>query len=375
MVSLVGRILTLDLETSHAPLRQELEAAAVRVLSSGRFILGQEVATFEREVAATLGVSFAVGVSSGSDALLGLLMAAGIGPGDEVVTTPYSFFATAEAIVRLGARPVFVDVDPVTMNIDPTAALQRIGSRTRAVVVVHLFGRMAPLASLAAACAAARIPLIEDAAQAIGAWSLEGGLRRSVGTDGAGAALSFFPSKNLGGFGDGGMVLTGDEQVASRVRALRNHGAEARLRHDFVGGNFRLDELQAALLRVKLPHLGRWTAERRRLADLYRGRLAGLPLMLPPADEGCVWNQFVVRVPSGRRDALRQHLDARGIATAVYYPIPLHLQPALAFLGHRPGDLPSAERAAEESLALPIYPGLTDESLSRVADALTDFPR
>jgi dTDP-4-amino-4,6-dideoxygalactose transaminase len=361
-----------DLQTQHAPLLPALQAAAARVLASSRFILGDEVAAFERETSLGLGVGHAVGVSSGSDALLALLMAAGVGPGDEVVTTPYSFFATVEAIVRLGGRPVFVDIDPHTLNIDPEQAADRIHSRTRAVVVVHLYGRMAGAPPLAAACRSAGVPLIEDAAQAIGARSADG---FRAGTLGAGAALSFFPSKNLGGFGDGGMVITDDEATATRVRLLRNHGVAGKLRHVVVGGNFRLDELQAALLRVKLPWLERWSSERRRIAAQYRERLSKLPVELPPFDDGCVWNQFVVRVPADRRAGLIGHLDGLGIASSVYYPIPLHLQPALAHLGHRPGDFPRAELAARESLALPIFPELGDERLSRVADAVADFFR
>jgi dTDP-4-amino-4,6-dideoxygalactose transaminase len=367
----------LDLEAQHAPLRRALEAAAARVLASNGFILGEEVAAFEREITAALGIRYAVGVSSGTDALLALLMAAGVGPGDEVVTTPYSFFATVEAIVRLGARPVFADIDPDTLNLDPDLAAARITSRTRAVVVVHLFGRAAGTAPLVAACAAGQIPLIEDAAQAIGAWSAAGQANQGfkVGTLGAGAALSFFPSKNLGGFGDGGMMVTNDEAAASQVRLLRNHGAAGKLRHVVVGGNFRLDEVQAALLRVKLPALDRFTTERRRIAAQYRERLANVPIKLPLWDEGCVWNQFVVAVPGHRRAALMEHLDGRGIASSIYYPIPLHLQPALAHLDHRPGDFPRAEQAARESLALPIFPGLGDERLARVADAVADFFR
>ena len=358
------KIPLLDLGAQHLPLGDDLRAAAARVLASGRFILGPEVAAFERELAGELGLAEAVGLSSGTDALTALLMAAGVGAGDEVVTSPYSFFATVESIVRLGARPIFADIEPETMNLDAVAAATRVASRTKAVLVVHLFGRAAATGPLRAACSAAGIPLVEDAAQAIGASQVGAGW---------GAALSFFPSKNLGGFGDGGAVVTNDLALAAKVRALRNHGATKRLQHESVGGNFRLDELQAALLRVKLPHLSRWTAERRRLAALYRDRLAGLPIGLPPADAGCVWNQFVIRVPAARRDPLRHHLEERGIATAVYYAIPLHLQPALSFLGHRPGDFPNAERAAEESLALPIFPGLTDAAVSRVADALGDF--
>ena len=362
----MSRIPFVDLGPAHVPLGDGLRAAAARVLGSGRFVLGPEVAAFERELAETLGVAEAVGVSSGTDALTTLLVAAGVGPGDEVVTTPYSFFATVEAIVRLGAQPVFADIELETMNLDPEGAAGRIGPRTKAVLAVHLFGRAARLEPLLASCAVAGIPLIEDAAQAIGA--------AGVGL-GWGAALSFFPSKNLGGFGDGGAVVTRGADLAARVRLLRNHGASQKLEHLEIGGNFRLDELQAALLRVKLPHLARWTAERRRLAAAYRELLNHLPIAMPPPDDGCVWNQFVVRVPDQRRAALQLHLDERGIASAIYYATPLHLQPALRFLRHRPGDLPNAELAARESLALPIFPGLSDQDLGRVAAALEDFFR
>lgn len=375
MVAFVDRIPTLDLEAQHAPLRPALEAAAARVLASTRFILGEEVAGLERELTAALGVAHAVAVSSGTDALLAMLMAAGVGPGDEVVTTPYSFFATVEAIVRLGARPVFADIDPETCNLDPDLALERIGPRTKAVVAVHLFGRMTAPGRLATACAEAGIPLIEDAAQAIGATNGGRGVRRMVGAIDMGAALSFFPSKNLGGFGDGGMVITDRPLVAEQIRLLRNHGATAKLRHDVVGGNFRLDELQAALLRVKLPFLIRWSDERRGIARQYLERLAGLPLRLPPWDDGCVWNQFVVGVSAEGRAKLIEHLDRRGIASSIYYAIPLHLQPALAGLGHRPGDFPRAERASRETLALPIFPELGDTRLARVTEAIEEFFR
>ena len=329
----------------------------------------------EQEMAALLGVRRAIGVSSGTDALLALLMAVGVRPGDEVVTTPFSFFATAEAIVRLGARPIFADVDGDTLNIDPRAAVDCLSPRTRAVVVVHLFGRLARTAPLATACAVREIPLLEDAAQAIGACDRQGAGEVRVGSIGAGAALSFFPSKNLGGFGDGGMVLTDDERIASQVRVLRNHGASEKMRHEVVGGNFRLDELQAALLRVKLPHLTDWSNRRRLLAGLYLRGLAGLPVGLPAPNEGCVWNQFVVRVPADRRGALIAHLAAKGIATAIYYPIPLHLQPALKDLGHRAGDFPIAEQAAQEALALPIYPSLAEGAVDRIVSSVAEFFR
>ena len=341
----------------------------MRVLASGRFIAGPETEALEKEATAALEVPHAVGVSSGTDGLLATLMACGVGPGDEVVTTPFSFFASVGSILRLGATPVFADIDPATLNLDADAALSRLGPRTKAVLVVHLFGRVACTRPLDDACARLQIPLIEDAAQAIGARA-DG---RPVGTLGCAAVLSFFPSKNLGGFGDGGMILTRDAHLAGRLRLLRAHGATTKHRHEVVGGNFRLDELQAALLRVKLPALPRWTERRQVIAAHYRDGLAGLPLDLPPPDPGCVWNQFVVRVPGGARDALRRHLASRDVASAVYYPAPLHLQPCLGHLGLRPGDFPQAERAAAEVLALPIYPELSGTDVDRVASALREF--
>ncbi len=357
------RIRLVDLKAQHEPLAGALRAAVDRVLASSRFILGAEVAAFEAELAAALGFAAAVATSSGTDALLALLMAAGVGPGDEVITSPYSFFASVEGVMRLGARPVFADIQADTFNLDPEAALERLTPRTKAVLPVHLFGRAARLAPLNAACTGTGIRLLEDAAQAIGA--------RGVGL-GWGAALSFFPSKNLGGFGDGGAILTHDTDLAARLRRLRNHGSSEKLRHEELGGNFRLDEIQAALLRVELPSLDGWTTARRRIAELYRQQLERLPIGLPSGDEGAVWNQFVVRVPADRRAAVRAHLAERGIESAVYYPLPLHLQPALAALGHRPGDFPRAERAAQESIALPIHPGLSEGAVSRVAGALSD---
>ena len=354
-----------DLSAQHRPLHDDLRRALDRVISSNRFILGDEVAALERAVASFSGVSHGVGVSSGSDALLAMLMACGVGPGDEVVTTPYSFFATVEAIFRLGAKAVFADIDPVTLNLDPALAAERVGPRTKAVLVVHLFGRPARLAELGVVLRRGGIPLLEDAAQAIGA--------AGVAEQGKAAALSFFPSKNLGGFGDGGMVLTNDGDFAAQLRLIRNHGAAARQNHDRIGGNFRLDEMQAALLAVKLPRLRHWTEERRRVAAAYRAGLAGLPVELPPDEEGAVWNQFVVRVAADRRPALIEHLTNRGIASAIYYPVPLHLQPALQSFGYRPGMFPQAERAARETLALPIYPELTDVVVARVSEAIADF--
>jgi len=364
------RIPLVNLRAQNAPLEAELDAAAVRVLRSGRYILGEEVAAFEREMSAYARVAHAVGVSSGSDALVAILAACGIGSGDEVITTPLSFFATVEAIIRVGATPIFADVDAATLNLDPAAAQARIGSRTKAILVVHLFGRMVDTAPIAGAIAGAGLRVIEDAAQAIGALRSDG---RGPGSLGTAAALSFFPTKNLGAMGDAGMVLTDDEDVAGRVRAIRVHGARAPHTHEAIGGNFRLDELQAALLRVKLPSLPAWTARRREIAGLYRQAWADTPLGLPPPDAGCVWNQFVIRVPGGRRDALAARLASCGIDTAIYYPTPLHLQPALAGLGGRPGLLPRAEAACGEVLAVPANAELTGDEVARVCDEVRSF--
>jgi dTDP-4-amino-4,6-dideoxygalactose transaminase len=361
-----ARIGMANLAAQHAPLRAALEAAALRVLRSDRYILGPEVDAFEREIAQLARITHAVGVSSGSDALVAILAACGIGAGDEVITTPLSFFATAEAIFRVGATPIFADIDPETLNIDLLAARERIGPRTRGVLVVHLFGRMVDPAPLAGAA----IPIIEDAAQAIGASLPDG---RGPGALGTAAALSFFPSKNLGAVGDAGMVLTDEPGLAERLRNIRVHGASSPHTHQMIGGNFRLDELQAAVLRAKLPFLSAWTRRRREIADVYRQAWVETPIGLPPAAAGCVWNQFVVRVPAGRRDALAARLASRGIETAIYYPSPLHLQPALASLGGRRGQLPRAEAACTEVLALPAHAQLTPDEIGRVCDEVRAF--
>lgn len=365
----------LELPAQHAPLQDQLLAAAARVLSSGNFILGgpsSEVTAFEDEMGKACHVAAAVGVSSGTDALLTMLMASGVAAGDEVITSPFSFVAAAGAVARLGARPVFADIEPQSLTLDPAAVLSRLGPRTKAVIPVHLFGRLANIAPLLRPCGERGIAVLEDAAQALGA-SAAGGV--SVASSGRGAALSFFPSKNLGACGDGGMVLTNDPAFAKSIRLARVHGASGKFHHQTLGGNFRLDELQAALLRVKLPHLPRWTAARRAGAALYREALAGTPLGLPPADPGCVWSQFVVRVPGGKRDGLAAHLATRRIGTAVYYPEPLHLQPCFASLGYRAGDFPVAEEACRQALALPLHPDLTAAQIAFVAEAIADYFR
>jgi dTDP-4-amino-4,6-dideoxygalactose transaminase len=375
-VSTATAIPTQDLQAHLAPLMGELNAAAVRVIASGRYILGPEGEAFEREAATACGVDQAIAVSSGTDALLVLLMALGVGPGDEVVTTPFTFFATAGAIARLGARPVFVDVEPDSLNLDPVRAAAAVGARTRAVMTVHLFGRLARTEGLAETCKRFGIPLLEDAAQSIGARA--GGSGARVGKLGRAATLSFFPAKNLGCLGDGGMVITDDAALAQTIRVLRVHGGERRYHHEVVGGNFRLDELQTAFLRVMLPHLPRWTEQRRAAADRYRASLVELTekpetISLPPEDAGCVWNQFVIQVRGGRRDALAEHLRGRGIATAVYYPVPLHLQRCFAGLGHGPGDFPVAEKACQEVLALPLYPEIPPAHVDTVCAEIRSF--
>jgi dTDP-4-amino-4,6-dideoxygalactose transaminase len=377
----------LDLRRDTEELDRELEAAFSRVLKSGRYILGPEVDAFEAECARYLGVSHAIGMSSGTDALLAVLMALSIGPGDEVVCPTYSFFATAGAVARLGAKPVFADVRPGCFNLDPAKLEALLTERTRAIIVVHLFGQCVDMAAIGSIARARGIPVIEDAAQAIGAEL--GGAR--AGGLGRAACFSFFPSKNLGALGDAGLVTTNDDELADHVRTLRVHGAATKYFHTEVGGNFRIDELQAALLRVKMKRLEPAIERRREHARGYtealRARGARLGscdgaeatdanLVVPVECHGRhVYHQYVVRIPGeGRRDRAQKHLAAHGIGTAVYYPLPLHLQECFAPLGHREGDLPIAERLAKESLALPMFPELRAEERARVVDALLEAP-
>ncbi|HEY8431781.1 MAG TPA: DegT/DnrJ/EryC1/StrS family aminotransferase, partial [Sandaracinaceae bacterium] len=364
-----GPIPLLDLEAQNAPLRAAIEIAIRDVVRSNQFIMGPDVAAFEREVAAMLGVEHAIGVSSGTDALLVALMALGVGPGDEVITTPFSFFATAGAIHRVGAKPVFVDVDAATFNLDPALVAAKVTERTKAIVPVHLFGQPCDIDALAKA--APGIPIVEDAAQAILARTERG----PVGALGTLGCFSFFPSKNLGGFGDGGLVTTNDGELAEKVRRLRLHGSHPKYVHAMVGGNFRLDTIQAAVLRVKLPHLLAWTRARRENAARY-DRLfaeAAIPGVVPPprVSEGHVYNQYTIRAP--RRDELAKHLAAAKIGTAIYYPLCLHQQECFAHLGHREGDFPVAEQAAREVLSLPIYPELGEARQRRVVEAIAAF--
>ena len=366
----------LDLHSQYLTIREEVRAALDEVCESQHFILGSRVAGLEEEIARYCGTHYAVGVSSGTDAILSALMALGIGRGDEVITTPYTFFATAGSIVRAGAHPVFVDIDPSSFNLDPSQVEDRITSRTKGLLPVHLFGRCADMGPLVALAAWHRLALIEDAAQAIGAQADEGGRAGGIGTLGC---LSFYPTKNLGAFGDGGMVLTNDPKLRDLLRSLRQHGSEGHYEHPRVGGNFRLDELQAAVLLVKLRHLDEWTEARQALARHYNEAFRALNLegpdglILPeiPKAGRHVFNQYVLR--TRRRNELARFLRERRIGTAIYYPKPLHLQECFAFLGHKEGDFPEAERASREALALPVYPELTSTMQTDVVEAVSAF--
>jgi dTDP-4-amino-4,6-dideoxygalactose transaminase len=365
----------LDLGAQYAPIRDELLAAITRVCDSQRFILGPEVEALEQELAAYIGVGFAVTVSSGTDALLLALMALGIGAGDEVITPTYSFFATAGCVSRLGATPVFVDIDPVTFNVDAAAVARAITPRTRAILPVHLYGLCADMDALLALATEARLPIIEDAAQAIGARIGS----RQAGTIGDVGCFSFFPSKNLGAFGDGGLVTTNDAALAAEMKLLRNHGAEPKYYHSRIGGNFRLDALQAAVLRVKTPHLADWTTGRRTNAERYRalfhefGLHTIVELPIEPPGYTHIYNQFVVRVPE--RDALRAHLANERVSTEIYYPVPFHRQACFADVPGADGHFPVADQAAASSLALPIYGELTADQLRHVVASIAAFYR
>ena len=362
----------LDLQAQYHPLRDEILAALTRVSDSQRFIMGPEIAALEQELAGMLGVEHAIAVSSGTDALVAALMTLDIGPGVEVITSPYSFFATAGAIVRLGARPVFVDIDPSSFNIDPSRIETALTPRTKAIVPVHLFGLSADLDPILEAASRSGVPVIEDAAQAIGAQYKT----RTIGAIGTVGCFSFFPSKNLGAFGDAGLITTNDGTLATRARLMRVHGMEPKYVHRLVGGNFRMDELQAAVLRVKAPHLAAWTEARRlnaaRYIRLFNEAGLGDRLTVPVEPPGYrhIFNQFVIRTAD--RDGLKRHLDARGIGNEIYYPVPFHLQPCFANLGYRVGDFPHAERAANESLAIPIYGELTVEQQQAVVGAIAE---
>ena len=362
----------LDLRAQHATIRDGVVAAMMDVVDSQKFILGEPVERLEREVAALSKTAHAIGCANGTDAILIAMRALDIGRGDEVITTPFTFFATAGTIHNVGATPVFVDIDPETLNISPEAVGKAITKRTKAVIPVDLFGQIAALEDVAAA--APGIPVIEDAAQSIGAkrrvgnaWTMAGE-RATIGT------FSFFPSKNLGGYGDGGMIVTQDDALAIRLKRLRVHGGARQYYHDEVGYNSRLDALQAAVLLAKLPHLAGWSEKRRKNAAYYNAAFADLDgvrtPVIDPANES-IYNQYTIRTT--RRDALQAHLGSRGIGTAIYYPLPLHLQPCFAYLGYREGAFPHSERASKEALSLPVFPELTTAQLDEVIDGVRSF--
>ena len=378
----------LDLKTQYQSLKPELDAALLRVSESQYFILGPEVKALEASTAAYSGCRFGIGVSSGTDALLIALMGLEIGAGHEVITTPYTFFATAGTIARLGARPVFVDIEPHTFNICPAAIenfiaahcemrdgmlMNRVsGGRVRAIMPVHLYGQVADMDRILEIARHYHLPVIEDAAQAIGAEDASGRRACSTGTVGC---LSFFPTKNLGAFGDAGMCVTNDEHLAARLMKLRVHGMEPKYYHELIGGNFRLDEIQAAVLNVKLPHLDAWSAARARNAAYYDAAFARAGLVArvrtpprAPAGARHIYNQYCIRVE--RRDQLRHWLAEHGVGTEIYYPLALHMQQCFAYLGHAPDDFPEALRATRETLALPIYPELSESQLQHVVDTI-----
>ncbi|MFN2566788.1 MAG: DegT/DnrJ/EryC1/StrS family aminotransferase [Gemmatimonadaceae bacterium] len=362
----------LDLRAQHAAIRDDVVHAMMEVVDSQLFILGEPVERLETAVAELSRTRFAIGCASGTDALLLPLRALDIGRGDEVITTPFTFFATAGTIHNVGATPVFVDIDPTTFNIDPEAVRAAVTPRTKAVVPVDLFGQMAPLEAVAAA--APGIPIIEDAAQSIGARRRIDGRWRMAGEVATVGTFSFFPSKNLGGYGDGGMMVTQDEALATRLRRLRVHGGAKQYFHDEVGYNSRLDALQAAVLRAKFPHLAGWSAKRRENARFYDEALRGIRHVRTPVvdpNNESIFNQYTIRAE--RRDELQAYLKAREIGNAVYYPLPLHLQPCFSYLGHRRGAFPEAERAAAEVVSLPIYPELTRAQLEEVAGTIRTF--
>jgi dTDP-4-amino-4,6-dideoxygalactose transaminase len=382
----------LDLRAQYQPLAAEIQAAIARVCASQHFILGPAVKELEASVARYCQCRYGIGVSSGTDALLLALMALAIGVGDAVITSPFTFFATAGTIARTGARPLFCDIDPLTFNMSPAAVAEFLdgecerragelihrgsGTRVRALMPVHLYGQLADMAPLMETARRYGLAVIEDAAQAIGAAD---GAQRRAGSFGEIGCLSFFPTKNLGAFGDAGMCVTNDAALAARMEILRVHGGKPKYYHALIGGNFRIDELQAAVLNVKLPHLDEWTAARQRNAAYYQRAFAHARLdeavRTPPATHGVrhIYNQYVLRVRN--RDALRAHLTAAGIGTEIYYPVPLHLQQCFAYLGHEAGDYPLSEQAAGQVLALPIYPELSEAQLQYVVDSIVAYYR
>ncbi len=361
----------IDLAEQHRQILPELKNAVAAVLESQRFVLGAVGRNLENEIAARLGTKHAIGLASGSDALYLSLVALGVGPGDHVVTTPFTFFATAGAVSRAGATPVFVDIDSATYNLNEERVESRITSKVKAIIPVHLFGLSCDMGPIMETAKKDGIAVVEDAAQSYGA-TYHG---KKCGSLGDAACLSFYPTKNLGGAGDGGMVLTSSAHLADRVRLLRDHGSQVKYHHDIVGVNSRLDELQAAVLLVKMKRIDDWNARRRALAARYAKGLEGLPLRLPTAPEGSQHVYHLYTVACERRDELAKFLRERGIGTGVYYPLPLHLQPCYSDLGYRKGDFPESEKAATQVLSLPMFPELSDADADLVIEAVREFFR
>lgn len=360
----------LDLKAQYATMKNEILSAVSEVLDSQQCIGGPRVAELEKKIAAYSDCKFAVGVSSGTDAILCSLMSFGIGVGDEVITTPFTFFATAGCIARTGAKPVFADIDPKTYNINPSLISKAITEKTKAIIPVHLFGQMCDMDAVMAIARERKLVVIEDAAQSIGSL-YKGKKSGSVGTVGC---FSFFPSKNLGGIGDGGMIITNDQRLYERMLIMRDHGQQPRYYYKCIGGNFRLDPIQAVALLIKLPHLDKWAQHRRQNAAYYDKKFTGTKVQRPyiSPDGVAVYNQYCIRAP--KRDELAAHLQKNNIGCAIYYPVPLHLQECFKYLGYKQGDFPESEKAAEEIMAIPIYPELTDEMKDFVVKTILTFP-
>jgi len=359
----------LDLKAQYKTIKDDILAAVSEVLESQRCVGGPKVVELEEKIAALSDCKYAVGASSGTDAILNSLMSLGIGVGDEIVTTPFTFFATVGCIARTGARPVFADIDRKTYNIDPQLVKAAINERTKAIMPVHLFGQMADMDPIMEVASEHNLAVIEDAAQSISSTYKA----RKAGSIGTAGCFSFFPSKNLGGIGDGGMIVTNDKQLYERLSVLRNHGSKSKYYHEFVGGNFRLDPIQAAALLVKLPYLESWSAARRANAAYYDAKFADTAVQTPYVSADCVtiYNQYVIRVPN--RDALVAHLKNNEIGCEIYYPVPMHLQECFKSLGYNEGDFPEAEKAAREVMALPVYPELTDAMQDYVVETILSF--
>ncbi|MHC5074682.1 MAG: DegT/DnrJ/EryC1/StrS family aminotransferase [Planctomycetota bacterium] len=359
----------LDLKAQYATIKDDVMAAVTEVLESQRCIGGPKIEELEQKIAAISDCKFAVGVSSGTDAILNTLMDLEIGPGDEVLTTPFTFFSTVGCIVRTGAEPVFVDINPKTYNIDPIKIEAAITEKTRAIMPVHLFGQMADMDPIMEIAEKHSLAVIEDAAQSISSTYKD----KKAGSFGTAGCFSFFPSKNLGAAGDGGMIVTNDEELYEKMKMMREHGQKPRYHHHYIGGNFRLDAIQAAVLLVKLPYLDGWSQARRKNAAYYNKKFEGTVVQTPYIREDCVsiYNQYCIRVP--KRDEVVSLLGEKSIGCAVYYPIPLHLQECFAYLGYKQGDFPLSEQAAEQIMAIPVYPELTDEMKDYVADTIIDF--